>query len=49
MYEEHPEILGYLSNIVGAQVDIHSIADMNRAFELDIQKMMGKTILIWNK
>lgn len=49
MYQEHPEILGYLSNIVGAQVEIHSIADMNKAFELDIQKMMGKTIMIWKK
>ncbi|MCD8019160.1 MAG: zinc-binding dehydrogenase [Clostridiales bacterium] len=49
MYQEHPEILGYLSNIVGAQVEIHSIADMNHAFEMDIHKMMGKTILIWNK
>lgn len=49
MYEEYPEILGYLSNIVGAQVEINSIADMTRAFELDINKMMGKTIMIWNK
>ena len=49
MYQEYPEILGYLSNIVGAQVEVHSIEDMTRAFELDIQKMMGKTIMIWNK
>lgn len=49
MYEEYPEILGYLSNIVGAQVEVHSIADMTRAFELDINKMMGKTIMIWKK
>lgn len=49
MYEQHPEILGYLSNLVGAQIEIHSISDMNRAFELDIQKMMGKTVMIWKK
>lgn len=49
MYEQHPEILGYLSNLVGAQVEVQSIADMNRAFEMDIQKMMGKTIMIWKK
>ncbi|MDD7113003.1 MAG: ribitol-5-phosphate dehydrogenase [Lachnospiraceae bacterium] len=49
MYQEHPEILGYLSNIVGAQVEVHSIEDMNKAFELDIHKMMGKTIMVWNK
>ena len=49
MYQEHPEIIGYLSNIVGAQVEVHSIEDMNRAFELDIHKAMGKTIMIWKK
>ena len=49
MYQEYPEILGYLSNIVGAQVEVNSIADMTRAFEMDINKVMGKTIMIWNK
>lgn len=49
MYEQYPKIIGYLSNIVGAQIEVNSIADMTRAFETDIQKMMGKTIMIWNK
>ena len=49
LYQEYPEILGYLSNIVGAQVEVNSIADMTKAFEMDINKMMGKTIMIWNK
>ena len=44
-----PEILGYLSNIVGAQIEVNSIADMNKAFEMDIHKMMGKTVMIWKK
>lgn len=48
IYREHPEVTRYLSNIVGAQVEIHSIADMNKAFEMDIYKSMGKTILLWN-
>ena len=39
LYQEYPEILGYLSNIVGAQVEVNSIADMTRAFEMDINKM----------
>ena len=47
LYQEYPEILGYLSNIVGEQVEVSSIAD--KAFEMDINKMMGKTIMIWNK
>lgn len=49
LYEEHPEILGYLSNIVGAVVEVHSIKDMTKAFELDLHKMMGKTIMVWKK
>ncbi|MDD7402884.1 MAG: ribitol-5-phosphate dehydrogenase [Butyribacter sp.] len=49
LYQEHPEIIGYLRNIVGAQIEVHSIADMNKAFETDIHKSIGKTIMIWNQ
>ncbi|RKI38662.1 ribitol-5-phosphate dehydrogenase [bacterium D16-51] len=49
LYRSHPEVVGYLSNIVGAQIEIRTIADMNRAFETDIHKSIGKTIMIWNK
>ncbi len=49
IYRDNPEVLEYLSNIVGAQVQIRSIEDMTRAFEMDIQKVIGKTILLWNK
>lgn len=47
IYREHPGVVRYLSNIVGARVEIHSIEDMNRAFEMDISKSIGKTIMIW--
>lgn len=49
MYVSNPEILGYLSNLVGAQVEVSSIKDMTKAFEMDIQKVIGKTIMIWKK
>lgn len=49
MYESNPEIIGYLSNLVGALVEVNSIQDMTKAFEMDIQKSIGKTIMIWNK
>ncbi len=49
LYEKYPEIIGYLRNIVGAEVEVKNIQDMTRAFELDIRKMYGKTIMIWNK
>lgn len=49
LYKEHPEIVSYLSNIVGAQIEVRTIEDMNKAFEMDIHKSIGKTIMIWNK
>lgn len=49
LYQKHPEIIGYLSNIVGAQIEVRTIADMSKAFETDIHKSIGKTIMIWNK
>lgn len=49
LYQNHPEIIGYLSNIVGAQIEVRTIADMSKAFETDIHKSIGKTIMIWNK
>ena len=49
LYRSNPEILAYLRKIVGAQVEIRSLQDMTRAFELDIQKNIGKTIMLWEK
>lgn len=49
LYKEHPELVNYLSNIVGAVIRVHSISDMKRAFEMDIQKSFGKTIMLWEK
>ena len=47
IYREHPKVVRYLSNIVGAQVRVRSIEDMNKAFEMDIYKSIGKTIMFW--
>lgn len=49
LYKKNPEIVGYLRNIVGAQVQVRDIPDMNKAFEMDIHKSIGKTIMIWDK
>ncbi len=48
IFEQQPEIINYLSNIVGAQTNVCNISDMKQAFEMDIQKSMGKTIMQWN-
>ena len=49
LFEKNPEIVDYLSNIVGAVVEVNTIKDMTKAFELDIQKAFGKTIMVWKK
>lgn len=49
LYQSNPEVVEYLSRLVGAVVEVNTIEDMTKAFELDIQKPAGKTIMIWNK
>lgn len=49
LYEKKPEIVEYLENIVGEQITIREIRDIARAFEKDIHKLIGKTIMVWDK
>ena len=49
LYEEHPEVVSYLENIMGAEVEVRDVKDITRAFEMDIHKLMGKTGMIWNE
>lgn len=48
LYGSHPEVLDYLAGLVGSVVDVSCLADIQRAFEADIRKPMGKTIMRWN-
>ncbi len=48
LYEEYPEIPLYLSRLVGNIVEIDRFADIKTAFETDIKKAFGKTIMHWN-
>ena len=48
IYREYPDVVRRLRNIVGARVAVRSIEDMVKAFEMDIYKSMGKTILLWD-
>lgn len=48
LYREHPDMLLYLSVLVGDVVEVDSIADITRAFEADQRKSMGKTIMKWS-
>ena len=49
IYEEHPEIVDYLEDIVSQVIPVKNINDMNRAFDEDIRKAGGKTVMIWEK
>jgi len=49
LYEENPDIVLYLENIVGSQIEVHDVKDIGNAFETDIHKLIGKTVMIWNE
>lgn len=49
LFVRHPEIVDYLENIVGEVFDIRTMEDFTKAFEADIHKAGGKTIMLWNK
>lgn len=49
LYKNKPEVVEYLENIVGEQVMIREMRDISRAFEKDIHKLIGKTIMVWDK
>lgn len=48
LYAEKPEIVNYLENIVGSEIVVRDIKDMVNAFETDIHKILGKTIMVWD-
>ena len=48
LYKEYPEIPIHLSRLVGNTVEINKFADIKEAFETDIKKSFGKTVLHWN-
>lgn len=48
LYKQHPAIPEYLKRIVGNICEVNTIDDLNGAFETDIQKRLGKTIMHWN-
>ena len=47
LYREHPRLLEYLGKLVGAVINVRDVSDITAAFETDMHKMMGKTIMVW--
>lgn len=48
LYKEQPKIPEYLEKLIGGVIKVKDIKDMVAAFEMDIHKIMGKTILQWD-
>ena len=48
LYHEHPEVLDYLAALVCSVNETRQISDISAAFEADIRKPMGKTVIRWN-
>lgn len=49
LYRTHPQIPAYLENIIGEEFIVRDIKDIRNAFEADIHKLMGKTVMIWEE
>lgn len=49
LYAENPDIPAHLERLVGEQIRVRDIRDIAAAFEADIHKMTGKTIMIWDE
>ena len=45
---EYPKSAKLMSNLVDSVIDVRNVDDMNEAFESDIKKFGGKTIMLWN-
>lgn len=48
-YQENPDVVKELEKIVGDVIEVKDIPDFVKAFEADIRKADGKTVMIWSK
>lgn len=48
LYQKQPWVPEYLEKLIGGVIEIKDIKDMVSAFEMDIHKMMGKTVMVWD-
>lgn len=49
LYRENRDIQEYLERLIGEVIPVRTIRDMNLAFDADIRKPGGKTIMLWEK
>lgn len=49
VYKEYPICVKYFENLIGDVVDVRSLQDVHHAFDLDVNRRIGKTIMKWEK
>ncbi|MDD6039441.1 MAG: zinc-binding dehydrogenase [bacterium] len=49
LYREKPEVVDYLENIIGSELVVRDVHDIVQAFETDIHKLIGKTVMVWEE
>lgn len=49
MYQQYPEIIDYLGNLISSVNVVRTTTDIKQAFEKDTQKAFGKTIMVWQE
>lgn len=49
LYKSDPSVVAHLERIVGQVIEVSAVDDMVYAFESDIKKRFGKTVMHWNK
>jgi len=47
VYQRHPEVVDYLSTLIGEIHNVSSIKEIIKAFEADLSNSWGKTIMRW--
>lgn len=49
LYKKFPKLVSYLDNLVGDVIRVETIGDIHSAFDKDIHRSFGKTVIDWAK
>jgi len=47
IYKEYPDVINYLSTLIGEVHDVRKLSEATDAFESDLSNSWGKTIMRW--
>lgn len=49
LYRRHKDLVAYLDHMIGTEYIVRDIKDIRDAFEADIHKLIGKTVMVWDE